>query len=143
MKILLTPFCFLLLLCNAQADCRSADIRIIYQSKAEISKEIVCDRMVGKIQFFVSKSCEEKSNGSCEILKRPKKDIVIKNYRSNFGSPGFKLCSALGGVPQIFDYKFNQDSVWKSTERCFFDKDFVEISLLTSEWKKFIKVKHD
>jgi hypothetical protein len=139
MKKYLAIVCFFLSIQNAFAVCKNAETRIIYQAKPELSNEVLCEHSVGKLLFYVSKSCEENSSPECEILKRPKKNIVIKNYRSNFGSPGFKLCSELGGVPQIFDFKFNQKDQWKTSERCFFEKDFVEVSLLTNEWKKFIK----
>jgi hypothetical protein len=63
---------------------------------------------------------------------------VIKDYKGNIGSPGFKLCRALDGVPQIFEWK-SGDKKWQSTERCLLGNEFVEIGLLTKIWKKKIK----
>lgn len=134
MKKYTVALCFFLCVKMAQAECLKAETKIIYQRKAEMAEEILCEKNIGKIVFYVSKSCV---NDQCAILKRPKKTLAIKDYHGNFGSPGFKLCAELGGVPQIFDYKFAKTD-WKTAARCFFGKDFVEISLLTQEWKSMI-----
>lgn len=117
-------------------NCEDVQIRIIFDRKSVITKEVLCsEKTSDNMIFYLSKSCIEKK---CEILSRRKTDLVIKDYYKNIGSPGFKLCTALGGVPQIFE--FSKDaSWWQSTERCLFEKDFVEISLLTRQWKGFIK----
>jgi hypothetical protein len=73
-------------------------------------------------------------------LKKNKSEIKIKDYYNRAGSPGFKLCRELGGVPQIFEFKKLIKSDWQSVSRCLFsNEDFVEISLLTKEWKSFVK----
>ncbi len=118
--------------------CENMNVRIIFDKKEVIFKEVICFiKTSDNMLFYLSKSCQE---GRCEILKRKKSNIKISNYNANIGSPGFKLCMELGGVPQIFD--FSKDSLsWQSSERCLFEKDFVEISLLTREWKNFITKK--
>lgn len=117
-------------------DCFLTTTKIIFNRTPELEKATLCEyKTSDKMLFYVSKKC---TKGNCEILKREKKPIVIKNYQSVMGSPGFKLCDALFGVPQIFDF-LDRQKKWQSTERCFFGRDFVEISLLTREWKSFIK----
>lgn len=120
------------------SSCDDVETKIIFDKKEIYKSEVLClkktsDNMV----FYVSKSCAE---DQCEVLKRKKKEILIKDYHHNVGSPGFKLCEELGGVPQIFEFaKDKKIGHWQSSERCFFGKDFIEISLLTREWKSFIK----
>jgi hypothetical protein len=122
---------------STQAECFPVQTKIILGGKTEIEKSTLCKKkMDDEMLFYVSESCDK---GLCEILKRPKKNISVKNYKDNIGSPGFKLCEELGGIPQIFEFK-TQAGTWESTERCFFDKaDFVEISLLTREWKQYVQ----
>ncbi len=116
--------------------CSDVQVRIIFDRKPVITKETVCSHKTSdNMVFYISKSCVDQK---CEILKRRKTDLAIKDYNSNMGSPGFKLCTELGGVPQIFEFS-KDSSLWQSTERCLFEKDFVEISLLTREWKNNIK----
>lgn len=128
---------FLLTFSDVSA-CEEVDIKIIYDRKTEFSKEILCSQKTSdNMIFYLSKSCV---NDGCDILKRKKTTLEIKNYASQMGSPGFKICEALGGIPQIFEFKKIKSSQWQSTERCLFEKnDFVEISLLSRDWKKFIK----
>lgn len=117
-------------------DCFQTSTRIIFDRKTEQEAITLCKKKTAdKLVFYVSKSCD---NDRCEILKRSKKNLPIKSYLGNRGSPGFKLCEELEGLPQIFEFQ-DQSKKWQSTERCFFGKeDFVEISLLTYEWKAFI-----
>lgn len=127
---------------EVKAACFPAEIKVINHGQEELSKETLCGVTEEKgLLFYVSKGCED---NQCEILKRPFKTLVIKDYRGNIGSPGFKLCRALEGMPQIFEWK-NTDSSeknkWSAAERCFFGKEFVEIPLLTKKWKPFIKKK--
>ena len=129
--------CYLLITSIANAnECFETKTKIIFDGKAEFEKITLCQKKtIDKMNFIISKSC---LNDQCEILKRTKKKIIIKNYTANMGSPGFKLCEELGGVPQIFEF-LDLNNIWQSSERCFFGKnDFVEISLLTREWKSFI-----
>lgn len=136
MKFLVT--CVLLFLNTTQAQsCSDAQVKIIFEGKPIVTKETMCTiKTPDKMLFYVSKSCQ---NYNCDILKKRKSSIEIKNYYNNIGSPGFKLCFELGGIPQIFEFSNGADH-WQSTERCIFNSlDFVEISLLTSEWKNFIR----
>lgn len=117
-------------------DCFETTTKIIYMKKIEVEKTTLCKKTTtDKMLFYISPSCQ---NDQCEILKRTKKKIVIPSYMKNTGSPGFKLCHALGGIPQSFDFQ-DEKKLWNSTERCIFNRDdFIEISLLTHDWKKFI-----
>lgn len=119
------------------SNCNEVQVKIIFDKKPVVTKETLCsEKTPDSMVFYVSKSCVDKK---CEILKRKKEDLTIKNYTGNMGSPGFKLCSELGGVPQIFEFAVIGSTLWQSTDRCLFEKDFVEISLLSREWKSFIK----
>ncbi|MBC7428385.1 MAG: hypothetical protein H7336_07220 [Bacteriovorax sp.] len=119
--------------------CNDVQVRIIFEGKPAIAKETLCSKKTpDNMLFYVSKSCDE---NKCEILKRKKSELEIKDYYSNIGSPGFKICNELGGIPQIFEFS-QGPNLWQSTERCLFGaKDFVEISLLTREWINFLKKK--
>lgn len=119
------------------AECFKVETKIIFDSKPVLTKETICTIVdADKMLFYVSKSCED---NSCDILKKAPKKIVIKNYYQNLGSPGFKLCEALGGVPQIYEFKKSKAKQSESTDRCLFGKqDFVEISYLSQKWKSFI-----
>lgn len=135
MKVLIL---FLLSTTTLWASCDEVETKIIFDKKAVYKKEVICiQKTSDNMIFYVSKSCLDHQ---CEILKRKKKKLVLKDYHHNIGSPGFKLCEELGGVPQIFEFaKDKKIGLWQSTERCFFNNDFVEISLLTREWKSSIK----
>lgn len=117
-------------------DCFETTTKIIYMKKAEIETVTLCkNKTSDKMLFYTSASC---LNNKCEILKRTKKKIAIPDYTGSIGSPGFKLCQSLGGIPQIFDFQ-DESKLWKNSERCFFGReDFVEISLLTHNWKNYI-----
>ncbi|MBC7713891.1 MAG: hypothetical protein H7177_11160 [Rhizobacter sp.] len=117
--------------------CNEVQVRIVFEGRPAVTKETLCSiKTPDNMLFYISKSCEDKK---CEILKRKKSKFEIKDYTGNLGSPGFKICDELGGIPQIFEFSRGSD-LWQSTERCLFNKnDFVEISLLTREWKSFIK----
>ena len=117
--------------------CKDYQVKIIFDRKPVITKETFCSqKSFDNMIFYVSKNCVD---NKCEVLKRKKTDLVIKDYTSNMGSPGFKLCSELGGIPQIFEFAPAGSNLWQSADRCLFEKDFVEISLLTHQWKTYIK----
>lgn len=123
---------------NAQtlATCREAEIKIIYDKRPILSKEMMCEKKLSNnLTYYMSPRCEK---GDCAVLKRKKSNLIIPNYIGNIGSPGFKLCEKLGGVPQIFEFKMDGRD-WESTERCLFGEDFIEISFLTQTWKDYIK----
>lgn len=130
-------FLGLFLTINAFAECEKVETKIIFDKKPVINKEEICSIVTSdSTKYYLSKSCEKEK---CEILKRTAKEIKIENYTHNIGSPGFKLCEALEGIPQIFEFKKIKDKEWESTSRCLFGKsDFVEISFLMMKWKGFI-----
>lgn len=121
-------------------ECQKARVRYIFDRKYVYEAVELCrEKSPDNVIFYFSSSCVKRQ---CEILKREKKEIKVKARYSNTGSPGFKLCQELAGVPQIFEFqlKDSPNQTWQSSERCLFgEKDFVEISLLTREWKPFIK----
>ena len=124
---------------NLHAECFQVETKIIFDSKPVLAKETLCSLVDSdKMLFYVSKTC---SSQQCDILKRTPAPLKINGYYQNLGSPGFKLCEALGGVPQIYEFK-KKGKDWESTDRCMFGKsDFVEISFLSLRWKKFISTK--
>jgi hypothetical protein len=138
-KIFFLCVLFVFILAEVHA-CEEFEIKIIYDKKAEYSKEILCTKKTAdNMIFYLSKGCVD---DACDVLKRKKNTLVIKNYNSQIGSPGFKICAELGGIPQIFEFKKSHSTKWESTERCLFEKnEFVEISLLTREWKKHLRKK--
>lgn len=106
--------------------------QIIFKGQKESSLEEICFIKKNSIIFIVSKSCE---NMKCDLLKNKIKDIKIPENNSNIGSPGFKICYEIGGVPQIFEYT-KKNLTHESTDRCFYGKnDFVENSLLIDIWR--------
>lgn len=118
--------------------CEQANIKVIFDKKIILTKETLClKKTADNMLFYISKSCVD---DKCSILKKNKSEIKIKDYYNRVGSPGFKFCRELGGVPQIFEFKNLMKSDWQSVSRCLFsNEDFVEISLLTKEWKSFVK----
>ncbi len=135
MKKYLASLFFLISFTVSAKNCEIYDVKIIFDRKDILTKEILCtQKNADNLIFYTSKSCDQ---NKCEILKRKKTTLRIPDYTANLGSPGFKLCTELGGVPQIFEFKKKKE-IWQSTERCFFEKDFVEISYLTYQWKSFI-----
>lgn len=120
------------------SECQEKDIKIIFDRKPVLTKEVIClKKTADNMVFYVSKSC---ATGKCDVLKKKKTLLKIENFYSNMGSPGFKLCEELGGVPQIFEFKNTKDVSFQSAERCLFSKnDFLENSLLIKEWKSFIR----
>lgn len=119
------------------AECENYQIKIIFEGKDVFTKEVMCAiKDEENMRYYVSQSCK---NEDCEIFKKNIKPLKIKNYFSRVGSPGFKLCDHLGGVPQIFSFKKNSEKNWQTSERCLMNlSDFIEISLLTDKWKKHI-----
>lgn len=113
-------------------NCQKIKTQVIFKGQKEINIEEICFINKAGITFLVSKSCE---NAQCDLLKKKIKNIIIPENNSSIGSPGFKLCYELGGVPQIFE--FTQSHLKsESTDRCFYGKsDFVEISLLLDIWR--------
>lgn len=134
-------FCFLVFSIEAsEKSCEMHNVKIIFDKKPIVSNEEMC-RFIDEDNslYYMSKSC---LFYGCEVLKKKKGKLVIPNYYGKIGSPGFKLCEELGGVPQIFEFQKKSVSKndWQNTERCLFNKrDFVEISYLTKEWKTYIK----
>ena len=131
-------FCFLVFSIEAsEKSCEKYNIKIIFDKKPIVSSEEMCSFIdEDNSLYYMSKSC---LFYGCEVLKKKKTRLVISNYLGKIGSPGFKLCNELGGVPQIFEFQ-KKSKAWQNTERCLFNKrDYVEISFLTKEWKAFIK----
>lgn len=141
MKTLFFAMAFYSSFAHAKPGCEKMRIKVIYDKKPIITEEVLCiKKAAGNLIFYISESCV---NNGCEILTRDKAPLSIKDYTSRIGSPSFKLCTELGGTPQIFEYtNIKMKEEWRSTERCLFNqKDFVETPLLTHEWKSFINLK--
>lgn len=123
------------------SSCNDYKIKIVYNKKDQLSKEKMCTFIdEDKTLYYMSESC---LFYGCSVLKKKKENLVIPDYHSKIGSPGFKLCLELGGLPQILEFSLPSDNGhWQSTERCLLnEKDFIEISFLTKEWKNLVKIK--
>lgn len=85
------------------------------------------DKSTGSLS---SQSCKK---GNCEAVnaigKKSDKEVAA-TANSAFGTPGFHMCRALGGEPQIMEYFDGKD--WNQADRCSFKNDgsFVNTSRL-------------
>ena len=137
MKCMLLIFIFPFSVLLAE-NCTINSIQYIFDGKKIMKQESICFvKGVDDMIYITSNSCKQ---NFCKDYFGAPHSLKVSNLRSPVGSRGFKLCSVLGGTPQIFEYKFGKDSKWASTERCLInEKDFVEISYLTQTWKSFIQ----
>lgn len=112
---------------NIFADCVSHNISIVQNQKRITNKEDLCEFTYKNLKFFVSKKCSEKQNECLSLLREEAVDV--KNAFSEIGSPGFKLCYAVKGSPQIFEFEKNK--ITEESDRCILgDGLWIEIPLL-------------
>ncbi len=112
---------------SAHTECFQSNTKIIKNQKSIENKETICEYEYKKLKFYVSKNCKDKYN-QCHALMR-EEDIKVKNAFSEIGSPGFKLCYALNGSPQIFT--FTKGDEQEETDRCILANGiWIEIPLL-------------
>ena len=105
--------------------CISGQIRFTRYSKETVEKADYCFN--SEKTFLVSKNCVSKK-AQCIALMSKRNEI--EDLVSEYGSPGFKLCYQVHGLPQIIE--FYDGEAWVSTSRCFFksDKSFINMDLL-------------
>ena len=120
---------FLLFTLSMQAKCINGKIEYIFNRKKIIEKSSYCFG-----DELISQKCSHKK---CSQIEQPPRPIKIPDYTSQYGTPGFKLCFALQGSPQIMKYWNEKD--WIATSRCIFTKDeYIEIEALMKKWRNFI-----
>lgn len=68
---------------------------------------------------FISKSCLDFKK--CAAGQAKVCDVGDWIFQGSVGSPGFKLCQAVKGSPQILE--FYDGKKWWSMDRCFFESD--------------------
>ena len=104
--------------------CISGQIRYVRYGKELIENADYC--FDSKKTLFISKNCVLKKGKCLALISQRKPDDLVSEY----GSPGFKLCYQINGLPQIVDF-FDGES-WIASNRCFFesDKSFINTDLL-------------
>lgn len=125
-KFITTIFVFLAVT-SVSAKCFQTKSSIIENQKRVESKEEICEHNYKNLKFFVSKRCAEKQNECLTLLRE--EVVEVKNAYSEIGSPGFKLCYAVNGSPQIFE--FEKDKTVEESDRCIIGNGlWIEIPLL-------------
>lgn len=127
---------FLLMLTSFRIDaaevCKSGEIRYMHNKKYVSNVQSFCHEG----NQIYSLSCKGKN---CDFLQAPeKRPVDISSTNPTVGSPGFKVCRALGGQPQIFEYRFSDQKDWTEDSRCIFGKDeFVSNDMILGLWKDY------
>lgn len=117
---------------GAEEVCKNGEIRYMHNQK-----------YVSNVQRFCMEKNKVYSLGckgnKCDFLQSPeKRPVDISQSNSTLGSPGFKVCRALGGQPQIFEYRFSDQKDWTEDSRCIFGKDeFVSNDMILGLWKDY------
>ena len=126
-------FIFLLSFAFSAFACEEKATRYILNKMPKSQKEEIC--FSAKLDMANSKECSPVSNPKCWFSKIDKKK-KISDYIGPRGSPGFNLCHALKGSPQIYEIEL-KPNVWRSYSRCFSPnkKHFVDISTLIPLYK--------
>ena len=85
--------------------------------------------------FLISKNC---FNRRCSIHQLDFSKLTKKILFSPIGSPGFRICRALNGEPEIM--QFQVSAKWWDLDRCIFAKDraFIDTSSLTRLFIKYL-----
>jgi hypothetical protein len=80
--------------------------------------------------LFLSSSCHKKK---CHAKKNKGCKVPPESLRGSVGSPGFKLCQALGGEAQILE--FHDGERWWSMDRCLFlsDGSYMDTGLMLKQ----------
>lgn len=80
--------------------------------------------------LFLSRSCHERE---CAAKKAKGCEVPAEKLRGEVGTPGFKLCKAVGGEPQILE--FHDGKKWWSMDRCLFlaDGSYMDTGLMIQQ----------
>lgn len=81
-----------------------------------------------KRSVFISKSCRD--SNKCAAHKVDVCEPGNWVLQGKFGTPGFRLCQAVKGSPQLLE--FFDGKKWWSMDRCYFEADqsFVDTGIL-------------
>lgn len=111
---------------GAEVTCSSGSIiRSISFEKVKVDSDI-CFITDTQDKFYVSKLCKKK----CAAISRRFIPVDRKKLFTSSGKPGFKLCKAYGGKPELIDI-ITKDNKKIRTDRCVFsDESFVSTEYL-------------
>ncbi len=108
--------------------CIKGKIRFVEGKKEIIQNEDYCYESLPR-KIYSSGKCKE----SFKCFAQMTKPIHLKkmDVAGQVGSPGFKICEKIGGVPQIME--FWDEEEWIKTSRCLFkDSSYVDIGTIAS-----------
>ena len=104
--------------------CEKGQIRSVTAGKAEVTDVTFCYDKATKSQLF-SPNCRSKK---CVAFEYPE-GLRFKDFVGPTGSPGFKVCRKVGGVPRIVE--FSVSGKWYKLDQCNFqDGSFVNSDYL-------------
>ena len=131
--ILSKVFIFLILITTshesfAEDSCVNGQIKIKVFSREKIEHTKYCFNQ-GKTNLY-SINCQK---ALC-IANKSFDGLTFDDLFSEYGNPGFSLCTKIGGKAQIIE--FYADREWHSLDRCIFSKDtFLDTGLLLKYFK--------
>lgn len=110
-------------------DCINGKIRYIEGKNEKVIEENYCyDSLLRKI--YSSGRC--KPNTKCMADFDQPIPMKMSEVTGEKGSPGFKICEKVGGVPQIIDYW--EGNKWVKTARCVFrDGSYIDNGSLATK----------
>lgn len=110
-------------------ECGSARIKSIAFGKSTTTQERICTNT--RRDELKSFSCR---TGKCGALTF--NAAVEAPPTSEAGKPGFQLCSALGGVPEMISVQFKTE--WFKLDRCVFplDGSFIDTGSLMKRYRE-------
>jgi len=108
---------------ESRFECTAGVISKFYFGQNLIEKSTYCFNNNKNILY--SRNCLDQN---CKAFKS-KKRFQLKDLYSEYGSPGFKLCHEIGGLPEIISFDVNKESY--KLDRCLFpDKSYVDTGSL-------------
>ena len=122
---------FLNVYAEDKSGCIEGKIKYLDGTKEILLKEKYCyDSYLRSISSF--KKCPD--NKVCTINLPGPFLIKHSDIQSEKGSPGFKICQKLNGIPQFIEFWDKQS--WVKSSRCIFnDGSFVDIASLSLKVK--------
>lgn len=116
------------------AVCSTGEIRYKYFGELKLEKAQYCyNDSKTELQ---SQSCFE---GKCQLIEDFKvktREVDYYSLGSQYGTPGFKLCKIIGGLPQVVEFRVSGE--WFALDRCLqgSDKSFIDTGLLLNLLKE-------
>lgn len=111
---------------------KKGQIKITYMGRTLTEEKAYCFSKTRS--HLLSSNCK---SGACAILKSPVCEAAKrKNLYNEVGSPGFRLCNAVGGHAELLE--FYDGKKWWTMDRCRHTKDgsFVDTGILLSLLEK-------